>query len=69
MNYCLILRVYSGSEFTITNMDQDELRKSQRKKKPPSITIQPSNSTYGSNESDDDDDDVNISKLNLNNRN
>ncbi|XP_049824929.1 mitogen-activated protein kinase-binding protein 1 isoform X3 [Aethina tumida] len=48
----------SGSEFTITNMDQDELRKSQRKKKPPSITIQPSNSTYGSNESDDDDDDA-----------
>ncbi|XP_031332031.1 uncharacterized protein LOC116162536 isoform X2 [Photinus pyralis] len=49
----------SGSEFTITNMDADELRKSQRKKRGnvPSITIQPI-SISGSQDSDDDDDEV-----------
>ncbi|KAJ8956105.1 hypothetical protein NQ318_016559 [Aromia moschata] len=47
----------SGSEFTVTNIDADELRKSQRKKKAPQILIQqPSN--YGSNDSDDDEDDA-----------
>lgn len=48
---------FSGSEFTVTNIDADELRKSQRKKKAPQILIQQP-ATYGSNDSDDDDDDV-----------
>ncbi|XP_056630117.1 mitogen-activated protein kinase-binding protein 1 isoform X3 [Diorhabda sublineata] len=49
----------SGSEFTITNIDADELRKSQRKKKAPQILIQQATSpTYGSNDSDDDDDEA-----------
>ncbi|CAH0549034.1 unnamed protein product, partial [Brassicogethes aeneus] len=48
----------SGSEFTVTNMDQDELRKSQRKKKPPTINLTAANVPYGSNESDEDDDDA-----------
>lgn len=48
---------FSGSEFTVTNIDADELRKSQRKKKAPQILIQQP-STYGSNDSDDDDDDA-----------
>ncbi|KAJ8969563.1 hypothetical protein NQ314_001684 [Rhamnusium bicolor] len=47
----------SGSEFTVTNIDADELRKSQRKKKAPQILIQQP-TTYGSNESDDDEDDA-----------
>ncbi|KAK5638850.1 hypothetical protein RI129_013145 [Pyrocoelia pectoralis] len=49
----------SGSEFTITNMDADELRRSQRKKRGniPSIAIQPI-SISGSQDSDDDDDEV-----------
>ncbi|KAK4878078.1 hypothetical protein RN001_010584 [Aquatica leii] len=49
----------SGSEFTITNMDADELRKSQRRKKPnlPQIAIQPI-SISGSQDSDDDDDEA-----------
>jgi hypothetical protein len=50
----------SGSEFTVTNIDADELRKSQRKKKgaAPQILIQQSSSTYGSQDSDDDDDEA-----------
>ncbi|XP_044261628.1 mitogen-activated protein kinase-binding protein 1 isoform X1 [Tribolium madens] len=50
----------SGSEFTVTNIDADELRKSQRKKKGPNpqIVIQASSSTYGSQDSDDDDDEA-----------
>lgn len=50
----------SGNEYTVTNIDADELRKSQRKKKGhlPQITIQQTSSTYGSNDSEDDDDDV-----------
>ncbi|CAH1118398.1 unnamed protein product [Phaedon cochleariae] len=48
----------SGSEYTVTNIDADELRKSQRKKKTPQILIQPTSSTYGSNDSDDDDDEA-----------
>lgn len=46
----------SGSDFTVTNMDADELRKSQRKKKTPQIVIQqPTTGTY---DSEDDEDDV-----------
>ncbi|EFA05055.2 WD repeat-containing protein 62-like Protein [Tribolium castaneum] len=50
----------SGSEFTVTNIDADELRKSQRKKKGPNpqIVIQATSSTYGSQDSDDDDDEA-----------
>lgn len=56
----------SGNEFTVTNIDADELRKSQRKKKPPQIMIQPTaTSTYGSNDSEDDEDEVFISCLHL----
>ncbi|XP_074041740.1 WD repeat domain 62 isoform X2 [Leptinotarsa decemlineata] len=47
----------SGGEFTVTNIDADELRKSQRKKKAPQIVIAPT-STCGSNDSDDDDDEA-----------
>ncbi|XP_025834885.1 WD repeat-containing protein 62 isoform X3 [Agrilus planipennis] len=50
----------SGSEFTVTNMDANELRKSQRKAKRanlPSIFIQPT-SISGSQDSDEDDDDA-----------
>ncbi|KAL3271990.1 hypothetical protein HHI36_022458 [Cryptolaemus montrouzieri] len=49
----------SGSEFTVTNIDADELRKSQRKKKEskvPSIKVPPA--TFDSNDSDDDDDEA-----------
>ncbi|XP_076254488.1 WD repeat domain 62 isoform X4 [Rhynchophorus ferrugineus] len=46
----------SGSEFTVTNIDADELRKSQRKKKTPQIVIQPT--TTGTYDSEDDDDDA-----------
>ncbi|KAK9872811.1 hypothetical protein WA026_019595 [Henosepilachna vigintioctopunctata] len=49
----------SGSEFTVTNIDVDELRKSQRKKKEsknPTVKIQPS--TFDSNDSDDDEDEA-----------
>ncbi|CAH1107789.1 unnamed protein product, partial [Psylliodes chrysocephalus] len=49
----------SGGEFTITNIDADELRKSQRKKKTPQILVQQATSlTYGSNDSDDDEDEA-----------
>ncbi|CAG9861239.1 unnamed protein product [Phyllotreta striolata] len=49
----------SGSEFTVTNIDADELRKSQRKKKIPQVVVQQAaSSTYGSNDSDDDDDEA-----------
>lgn len=50
----------SGGEFTVTNIDVEELRKSQRKKKAPQIVIQQTvaSSTYGSNDSDDDDDEA-----------
>lgn len=53
----------SGNEYTVTNIDADELRKSQRKKKSmggstlPLIQVQPS-STYGSNDSEEDDDEA-----------
>lgn len=51
---------FSGGEFTVTNIDVEELRKSQRKKKAPHIVIQQTaaSSTYGSNDSDDDEDDA-----------
>lgn len=49
----------SGSEFTVTNIDADELRKSQRKKKTPQVVIQQAaSSQYGINDSDDDDDEA-----------
>lgn len=49
----------SGGEFTVTNIDAEELRKSQRKKKAPQIVIQQTtSSTYGSNDSDDDEDEA-----------
>ncbi|XP_072381673.1 mitogen-activated protein kinase-binding protein 1 isoform X10 [Diabrotica undecimpunctata] len=50
----------SGSEFTVTNIDADELRKSQRKKKTPQIMIQQATTspTFGSNDSDDDEDEA-----------
>lgn len=56
--FCLFIS--SGNDFTVTNIDVDELRKSQRKKKTttPQILIQQSSSTYGSQDSDDDDDEV-----------
>lgn len=50
---------YSGSEFTVTNIDADELRRSQRRSKRgnlPTISIQ--TAVSGSQESDDDDDEV-----------
>ncbi|XP_045468515.1 mitogen-activated protein kinase-binding protein 1 isoform X11 [Harmonia axyridis] len=50
----------SGSEFTVTNIDADELRKSQRKKKENKVALnvklpQPN---FDSNDSDDDEDDA-----------
>ncbi|KAF5307413.1 hypothetical protein FQR65_LT06927 [Abscondita terminalis] len=47
----------TSGEFTITNMDVEELRKSQRRKKPnlPQIAIQP---VSGSQDSEDDEDEV-----------
>ncbi|KAI4454792.1 wd repeat domain 62 isoform g [Holotrichia oblita] len=51
----------SGSEFTITNIDADELRKSIRKSKKSNlapITIQQPVSISGSQDSDDDEDDA-----------
>ncbi|KRT85576.1 WD40 domain-containing protein, partial [Oryctes borbonicus] len=51
----------SGSEFTITNIDADELRKSIRKSKKgnlPPIAIQQPVSISGSQDSDDDEDDA-----------
>ncbi|XP_030764315.1 uncharacterized protein LOC115888674 [Sitophilus oryzae] len=45
----------SGNEYTVTNIDADELRKSQRKKKTPQILIQqPTTGTYDSEDDDDD---------------
>lgn len=46
----------SGTEFTVINMDAEELRKSQRKKRAPQIVIQPA--ATGNYDSDDDDDDA-----------
>lgn len=48
----------SGTEFTVINMDAEELRKSQRKKRAPQIVIQPA--ATGNYDSDDDDDDVRL---------
>ncbi|XP_050299920.1 uncharacterized protein LOC126738571 isoform X2 [Anthonomus grandis grandis] len=51
----------SGNEFTVTNVDADELRKSQRKKKIPNIMIQ--QASTGTYDSEDDDDDSDCSTL------
>ncbi|XP_017782013.1 PREDICTED: WD repeat-containing protein 62 isoform X2 [Nicrophorus vespilloides] len=52
----------SGSEFTVTNMDTEELRRSHRRSKrgslPPAINIQPVSISTGSQDSDDDDDEA-----------
>ncbi|XP_060533650.1 mitogen-activated protein kinase-binding protein 1 isoform X2 [Cylas formicarius] len=50
----------NGAEFPVTNIDTEELRKSQRKKKLPQIVVQrqPLPASYGSNDSDDEDDDA-----------
>lgn len=53
----------SGSEFTVTNIDADELRKSQRRMKRsnlPAILVQSPTTTIGSQDSEEDDDEVSL---------
>lgn len=51
---------FSGSEFTVTNMDAEELRKSIRrsKKNLPPLSIHQPTSISGSQDSEDDEDEV-----------
>lgn len=59
--YPLQIDSASGSEYTITNIDAEELRKSMRKsKKNPTVTniIAQATSISGSQDSEDDDDEV-----------